>query len=141
MVPVQLGAAYAGTALRLPRAYHPPRLAPRISQRSLWTAQSHCSISEGSPAAPGRSGSGCNHSVDSGPHSPSQTWARTIHRAYPNLDGIAYRGRFAGKLCVALFEHTANAFPTNPALSLPIFHLGLARRIDSAAMKLEYRVI
>ncbi|MDV7089608.1 RES domain-containing protein [Rhodococcus opacus] len=72
--------------------------------------------------------------------SPSQAWARTIHRAYPNLDGIAYRGRFAGELCVALFEHAADAFPTHPALSLPLSHVRLARRIDSAAVELGYHV-
>ena len=84
---------------------------------------------------------GCNHALDSGPHSQSQAWARTIHRAHPILDGIAYRGRFAGELCVALFEQAADAFPTNPALSLPLSHIGLARRIDSAAVELGYQVV
>ncbi|MEU2001785.1 RES family NAD+ phosphorylase [Rhodococcus sp. NPDC019627] len=84
---------------------------------------------------------GCNHSLDSGPHSQSQAWARTIHRAYPYVDGIAYRGRFAGELCAALFERAADAFPTNPALSLPLSHVGLARRIDSAAVELGYQVV
>ncbi|MDV7243456.1 MULTISPECIES: RES family NAD+ phosphorylase [Rhodococcus] len=84
---------------------------------------------------------GCNHSLDSGPHTQSQAWARSIHRAHPHLDGIAYRGKFAGELCVALFEPAADAFPTNPALSLPLSHIGLARRIDSAAVALGYHVV
>ncbi|WP_258957114.1 RES family NAD+ phosphorylase [Rhodococcus globerulus] len=84
---------------------------------------------------------GCNHSLDSGPHTQSQAWARTIHRAHPHLDGIAYRGRFAGERCVALFEPAADAFPTNPALSLPLSHIGLSRRIDSAAVALGYHVV
>ncbi|AHK36047.1 hypothetical protein Pd630_LPD16088 (plasmid) [Rhodococcus opacus PD630] len=42
---------------------------------------------------------------------------------------------------MALSEHADGAFPTHPALSLPLSHVGLARRIDSAAVELGYQVV
>ncbi|WP_243622805.1 RES family NAD+ phosphorylase [Rhodococcus sp. ARC_M6] len=84
---------------------------------------------------------GCNRMLDSGPHLRVQSWARAIHREYVNVDGIAYRGRFSGELCVALFERAADAFLSAPTMSLPLSHVGLSRRIDSAAVALGYQVI
>lgn len=84
---------------------------------------------------------GGNHSLDAAPHRRSQEWARAIYRAFPDLDGIAYRGRYAGGTCLALFERTADAFPTNPDVALPLSHPGLEGRIATAAMDLGYRFL
>ncbi|MCK8675443.1 RES domain-containing protein [Rhodococcus sp. HM1] len=53
-------------------------------------------------------------------HSRSQHWARTIHRAHRDLDGIIYRGRLAGATSIALFERAADAFVPRPELSRPL---------------------
>ncbi|MDF3311642.1 RES family NAD+ phosphorylase [Rhodococcus sp. T2V] len=83
---------------------------------------------------------GGNHALDSAAHGRTQHWARTIHRADDDLDGIVYRGRFAGSVCIAITEHAADAFPALPALSLPLSHPGLSGPIDSAAHQLGYTI-
>lgn len=83
---------------------------------------------------------GGNHSLDSVSHGRAQHWARTIHRAHPDLDGIVYRGRFAGSTSIALFERASDAFPTRPELSLPLAHPALTDAVDTAAHTLGYTV-
>ena len=73
-------------------------------------------------------------------HGRTQHWARTIHRAHDDHDGIAYRGRSAGGVCIAITERAADAFPALPALSLPLSHPGLSGPIDSAAYQLGYTI-
>lgn len=84
---------------------------------------------------------GGNHSLDAAHHGRSQHWARTIHRAHQNLDGIIYRGRFAGETSLALFERATDAFSTRPDLSLPLTHPALVDRIATAAHQIGYTVI
>ncbi|MFF0818317.1 RES family NAD+ phosphorylase [Rhodococcus sp. NPDC003318] len=83
---------------------------------------------------------GGNHALDSAPHRRSQHWARTIHRAHPDIDGILYRGRFAGGTSIATFERAADAFPPRPTLSLPLTHPALGGAVDTAAHQLGYIV-
>ncbi|MFD0449633.1 hypothetical protein ACFQZK_00980 [Rhodococcus aetherivorans] len=52
--------------------------------------------------------------IGSAAHGIAQHWARTIRAAHPDLDGLAYRRRFAGGLCVALFTPAAQAFLDHP---------------------------
>ncbi|NLU84610.1 RES family NAD+ phosphorylase [Rhodococcus sp. HNM0569] len=84
---------------------------------------------------------GGNHALDSAAHGRSQHWARTIHRAHSDLDGVIYRGRFAGSVCVALVERAVDAFPVRPALSLPLAHLALEGAIATAAYQLGYTIV
>lgn|SRR5574340_266236 len=83
---------------------------------------------------------GGNHALDSAKYGLAQHWARTIHRAHENLDGIIYRGRFAGSISIALVERANNAFPPRPELSLSLAHPGLADAIDTAAHELGYTI-
>ncbi len=83
---------------------------------------------------------GGNHALDSARHGRSQHWARTIHRALDDIEGIVYRGRFAGGGAVAIFERAASAFPARPGLSLPLAHPALADAVDTAAQQLGYIV-
>lgn len=55
---------------------------------------------------------GGNHALDSATHGRTQHWARTIDRAHDDLDGIVYRGRFAGSVCIAISERATDAFPS-----------------------------
>lgn len=83
---------------------------------------------------------GGNHALDTAAHGRTQHWARTIHRAHIDIDGIIYRGRFAGSTCVALNERASDAFPQRPTLSLPLSHQELEGPIDTAAYQLGYTV-
>lgn len=84
---------------------------------------------------------GAQYALDSAPHRIAQEWSRAIHQAYEEIDGIAYRGRFAGGPCVALFERGADALPERPELSLPLSHPGLHAGIATAAIELGYTVL
>lgn len=84
---------------------------------------------------------GGNHALDAAPHRRTQHWARTIHRAHGSLDGIIYRGRYAGAVCMSLFERAADAFPALPEFSQPLSHPALADRIFTAAHELGYTII
>jgi hypothetical protein len=83
---------------------------------------------------------GGNHAMATAAHGRAQHWARTIHRAYTDIDGIAYRGRFAGSVCIAVFERGESEFPVRPQLSLPLSHPPLMPRIATAAYELGYAV-
>ncbi|WP_094272995.1 RES domain-containing protein [Rhodococcus sp. OK302] len=74
-------------------------------------------------------------------HRQTQHWAEAIHRSHDGLDGIVYRGRYAGTVCVALFERAADAFPVLPEFSAPLRHPALADRIYTAAYELGYTII
>ncbi|OBG84749.1 hypothetical protein A5699_25780 [Mycobacterium sp. E802] len=84
---------------------------------------------------------GGTFALSTGPHSITQRWARRITEAFPNLDGVHYNSRFAGQPCIALFAPAETAMPTRPAMSLPLTHPGLSRRIAAAAQRLGYLVI
>ncbi len=84
---------------------------------------------------------GAQFALDSAPHRIAQQWARAIHAAYGDIDGIAYRGRFAGGPCVALFERGGDALSDRPELSLPLSHPGLHAGIATAALELGYTVL
>lgn len=59
-------------------------------------------------------------------------------RARDDLDGIIYRGWFAGSVCVALVDRAIDAFPSRPELSLPLSHPALVGPIDTAGHQLGY---
>jgi hypothetical protein len=84
---------------------------------------------------------GGTYAMSTGPHSITQRWARRIVEAFPDLDGLHYNSRFAGRPCIALFSPASNAMPARPVLSLPLTHPGLALRITAAAQRLGYLVV
>lgn len=83
---------------------------------------------------------GGNFALSTAAHGIAQHWARTIRAAHPNLDGLAYRGRFAGALCVALFTPAAHAFPHHAEMTVPLDHPGFASRLAGAADRIGYAV-
>ncbi|MDV8070945.1 RES domain-containing protein [Rhodococcus sp. IEGM 1366] len=84
---------------------------------------------------------GGNHGLDSAAHRRNKHWARTIHRAHDDLDGIIYRGRYAGTVCMALFERATDAFLALLEFSAPLSHPALADRIYTAAHELGYTIV
>jgi hypothetical protein len=94
---------------------------------------------DGVGAWPTRSGG--TFAISTAPHEETQLWARAIVEAFPDLDGLRYSSRFAGRPCLALFLPAATAMPDHPELSLPLTHPGLADRIAGAANRLGYQVV
>ena len=83
---------------------------------------------------------GGTYAMSTGLHAVTQSWARAIVDAHPDIDGLRYNSRFAGAPCLALFAPAADAMPVRPQLSLPLTHPNLAARIAGAASRLGYGV-
>jgi len=84
---------------------------------------------------------GGNFALGTAAHGIAQRWARAIRAAHPGLDGLVYRGRFAGGMCLALFNPAAAAFPPAPELSLPLDHPALASRLAGGARRIGYSLV
>lgn len=84
---------------------------------------------------------GCTYAISTGQHAVTQSWARSIVEAFPDLDGLRYNSRFAGAPCLALFTPAGTAMPARPMLSLPLAHPDLSSRIAGAAKRLGYVVV
>lgn len=94
---------------------------------------------EGRGAWPTRAGG--TFALSTGPHTVAQRWSRRITEAFPELDGVRYNSRFAGRPCIALFTPAVAAMPDRPVLSLPLTHPGLTLRIAATAQRLGYLVV
>jgi RES domain len=85
---------------------------------------------------------GASQLISSGRHEVSSAWARVLHRAYPQLDGLWYRSSMnAGEPCLALFENAADALPERPLLSRPLADPGLAPALGRMANELGYLLL
>lgn len=84
---------------------------------------------------------GGTFAISTAPHAITQRWARAIVEAFPDLDGVRYNSRFAGKACVALFAPARSAMPVQPIVSLPLTHPDLGGRLAAAARRIGYQVI
>ncbi len=84
---------------------------------------------------------GGTFAVSTAPHEITQRWARAIASAFPDLDGIRYNSRYAGRACMALFLPARPAMPARPQLSLPLDHPALINRLAPAAKRLGYLLV
>lgn len=83
---------------------------------------------------------GGTFALDTGSRSITQQWARTVCVAYPDLDGLLYRGRHSGGRCLALFAPASEAFPTTPLSTNPLAHPDLYSRLAHAAKIIGYKL-
>ncbi|WP_328362701.1 RES family NAD+ phosphorylase [Mycobacterium sp. NBC_00419] len=84
---------------------------------------------------------GGTYAVSTAPHAITQRWARATAAAFPEVDGIRYNSRYAGRVCLALFLPAKTAMPPRPELSLPLDHPALTNRLAPAAQRLGYLLI
>jgi hypothetical protein len=84
---------------------------------------------------------GGNFAMSTAAHAITQHWARAIVGAFPDLDGIRYNSRFAGRACMALFGPAASALAERPVSSQPLSHPGLAKRIAGVADRVGYAMV
>jgi hypothetical protein len=84
---------------------------------------------------------GASHVINSGRRDYCRAWARAIHSARPELDGLWHHSSMTGGDAVTLFTHAADSFPARPMLSLPLDHPGLRAHILDAATQINYRVV
>ncbi|MDX6255150.1 MAG: hypothetical protein QOJ11_1484 [Frankiales bacterium] len=69
-------------------------------------------------------------------------WARSIHQAFPVLDGLWHPSSMnAGLPCVTLFETAQDALPDEAEVSLPLSHPSLADALAKVADNLGYTLL
>lgn len=84
---------------------------------------------------------GASHVINTGRRDHCRAWARAIHTARPDLDGLWHHSPMTGGDAVTLFTHAADSFPNRPMLSLPLDHPGLRGHLLAAASQIGYRVV
>jgi hypothetical protein len=84
---------------------------------------------------------GASHAINTGRRDHSRAWARAIHTARPDLDGLWHRSSMTGNAIVTLFTHAADSFPDRPLMSVPLDHPGLRRHLLTAANHINYRLV
>lgn len=84
---------------------------------------------------------GASHVLNTGRRDLCRAWARAIHSAWPELDGLRHRSAMTGGDAVVLFTAAADSFPSRPLLSLPLNHPGLRTHVLDSAEQISYRVV
>lgn len=82
-----------------------------------------------------------SYTLNGGRRDRCRAWARAIHAARPDLDGLWRHSSMTGGDAVTLFTHAADSFPARPLMSLPLDHPGLRGHLLAAAAQIRYRVV
>lgn len=85
--------------------------------------------------------SGASHAINTGRRDHCRAWARAIHTADADLDGLWHHSSMTGGDAVTLFTHAADSFPPRPLFSLPLDHPGLRGHLIAAATQIGYRLV
>lgn len=84
---------------------------------------------------------GASFTLNTGRRDRCRAWARTIHTAWPEIDGLWHRSSMTGQHIVTLFTHAADSFPARPVFSVPLSHPGLRAGLLAAASQINYRTV
>lgn len=84
---------------------------------------------------------GASYVINTGRRDYCRAWARAIHTAWPELDGLWHYSAMTGGDAVTLFTHAGDSFPARPMMSLPLDHPGLRGHLLDAAAQLNYRLV
>lgn len=86
---------------------------------------------------------GGNGQINTGDRALSRPWARAIHQAYPDIDGVFYRSRTIAQRpripearAVALWERAEDALPVSPIADIELSSPGLTVTLESFAKTL-----
>jgi hypothetical protein len=86
---------------------------------------------------------GASQEISAGHKDVTQAWARAIHAAFPDLDGLWYRSSMdSGDPAVCLWEPPAvDALPASPDVLLPLDHPGLDLPLSRICEALNYTLL
>jgi hypothetical protein len=86
---------------------------------------------------------GASQEISSGPRERTQAWARAIHTAHPDLDGLWYRSSMdSGNPAVCLWDPpSGSAVPEEPDVVLPLDHPGLDVPLARVCDELNYTLL
>ena len=85
---------------------------------------------------------GASMALASGPRPRARAWARVIHTAYPDAEGIWYGSSMhANTPCAALFERAQDALPPLPGYHRALSDDTLRALLTNVAADLNFRLI
>jgi hypothetical protein len=86
---------------------------------------------------------GASQEISTGPKDVTQAWARAIHTAFPDLDGLWYRSSMdSGDPAICLWEPPAgDALPASPDVLLPLDYPGLDLPLSRVCEALNYTLL
>jgi hypothetical protein len=84
---------------------------------------------------------GASHVINTGRRDVTRAWARTITKAWPDLDGLWHTSSMTGRPCVTIFNPAADAIPATPAFSEPLDHPGLRPWVAAASDLIGYGLL
>lgn len=86
---------------------------------------------------------GASQEISSGPKRTTREWARVIHEAHPDLDGVWYRSSMdSGEPAVCLWDSpSGDALPEQPDVLLPLSHAGLDLPLARVCDELNYTLV
>ncbi|BEP14382.1 RES family NAD+ phosphorylase [Acidothermaceae bacterium B102] len=86
---------------------------------------------------------GASQAINStGRRDVTRGWTRSIHQAFPALDGLWHPSSMhAGRPCVTLFETAQDALPDEAEVSIPLSHPALADALAKVADNLGYLLL
>jgi RES domain len=85
---------------------------------------------------------GASQAISSGPRDRARSWARSIHQAYDDIDGLWYRSSMdGGRPAVCLWESARDAMPASPWANLPLDSPGLTLPLARACRAVGYQLL
>ena len=110
--------------------------APNSPYLTIWTPRRPLRLLDLRSDWPIRAGA--SHVLNTGPLPVCRQWAQAIAIHPQNVDGVLYASSMTGADAAALFLPSADSFPQNPELSLPLSDPGLVGVIAGAAGRIGY---
>jgi hypothetical protein len=85
---------------------------------------------------------GASQAISSGPRDRARAWARTIHQAYDDIDGLWYRSSMdSGHPAACLWEPARDAVAPSPWANLPLDSPGLTLPLARVCRALGYQLL
>lgn len=86
---------------------------------------------------------GASQEISSGSRERTQSWARAIRTAHPDLDGVWYRSSMdSGNPAICLWDPPAGpTLPNNPDVLVPLDHPGLDVPLSRVCEELNYTLL
>jgi hypothetical protein len=84
---------------------------------------------------------GSSYTLNTGRKDHCRAWARAIHSAWPELDGLWHHSSLTGRAMVTLFTHASDSFPDDPIYSQPLPHPGLFPYLHAAVAEIGYGLV
>jgi len=85
---------------------------------------------------------GTSMAINSGSRATARAWSRTLHAAYPHVEGLRYASSMnANQPAFALYERARSSLPAGALLDLPLAAPALAAPLAAASIRFGYALV